>query len=230
MIAVGDGEEARLTPEGPEAAEITSRGRLPLRVRSSEVPRLRPAFPGTAVLLGEDCYEVVDEREEATRVVYRLRRWPAGEAVRDRVVYGPALVAAVRAEREREETRARARPWRAVLYPLVGSLPTAVQERVCERLGIYAVTATLVSGIAETIAFFVAVGAVARVVDRGAHLALLVLSPLLGVAAVLGLSRAYGALASRKVAGQWLVSLLWPVASPVRPSPGERPPQRRRDG
>jgi hypothetical protein len=169
----------------------------------------------------------VHERVEAARVVYRLRRWPEGEAVRDRVVYGPDLVAAVQPEREREETRARARPWRAVLHPLVGCLPAEVQERVCDRLGMYAVTATLVSGLTETVIFFVAVAAVSRGADEGARLATLLLSPLLGVAAVVGLARAYGALAFRRSSGQWLVSLVWPVLSSGRLPPGKH---RRPDG
>ena len=41
VVRVG-GEEPRL---GPAGAEIRSRGALPVRVRSEEVHRLRPAFP-----------------------------------------------------------------------------------------------------------------------------------------------------------------------------------------
>jgi len=42
VVRVGEGEEPRL---GPAGAEIRSRGALPVRVRSEEVHRLRPAFP-----------------------------------------------------------------------------------------------------------------------------------------------------------------------------------------
>ena len=131
--------------------EVTSRGWLPFRLRTEGVYRLRPAFPGTAVVLGERTYEVVGESEHGDRVVYRLREWPEGEVVRDRVVYGTALVRAAQAERERARVRARARPWRFLLHPFVGLLPEPEQERLGDRLGLYAVTATLVSGLAETV-------------------------------------------------------------------------------
>ena len=148
----GDGEEARLTPGAAAAAEVWSRGFLPLRARSEGSFRLRPAFPGTAVVLGDSTYEVLSETElpEDGLVVYRMRPWPEGEVVRDRVVYGPAFVRAAEAERERARVRERARPWRLLLYPLVGLLPEEEQERACDRLGLYAVTATLVSGLLES--------------------------------------------------------------------------------
>ena len=132
---VGDGEEARLTPGAAAAAEVWSRGFLPLRVRSEGSFRLRPAFPGTAVVLGDATCEVLSETElpEDGLVVYRLRLWPEGEVVRDRVVYGPLFVRAAEAERVRARVRARARPWRMLLYPLVGLLPEEEQERACDR-------------------------------------------------------------------------------------------------
>ncbi len=148
---VGEGEEARLTPGAAADAEVWSRGFLPLRVRSEGSYRLRPAFPGTAVVLGGSTYEVTSETElpEDALVVYRLRTWPEGETVRDRVVYGSDFVRAAEAERERARGRERARPLRFVLYPFVGLLPEEQQVRVCDRLGLYAVTATLVSGLVE---------------------------------------------------------------------------------
>jgi len=60
---MSQGEEARLTPGALAAAEVWSRGFLPLRVRTEGVHRLRPAFPGTAVVLGETTYEVLTEIE-----------------------------------------------------------------------------------------------------------------------------------------------------------------------
>ena len=60
---IDDGEEARLTPEGPTAASIASRGPLALlRVRVPGHPPLRPEFPATCVTLGERHFEVVAER------------------------------------------------------------------------------------------------------------------------------------------------------------------------
>ena len=102
------------------------------------------------------------ELPEDGLVVYRLRAWPEGEVIRDRVVYGPAFVRAAEAERERARVRERARPWRLLLYPVVGLLPEEEQERVCDRLGLYAVTATLVSGLVESAGVILALLLVAR--------------------------------------------------------------------
>jgi hypothetical protein len=148
---VAEGEEARLTPGAAADAEVWSRGFLPLRARSQGSYRLRPAFPGTAVRLGAKTYEVLSETElpEDGLFVYRLRLWPEGEVVRDRVVYGAAFVRAVEAERERARGRERARPFRFLLYPIVGLLPEEEQVRLSDRFGLYAVTATLVSGLLE---------------------------------------------------------------------------------
>ena len=150
---VGEGEEARLTPGAAANAEVWSRGFLPLRARSEGSYRLRPAFPGTAVVLGGTTYEVLSETElpEDGLFVYRARLWPEGEVVRDRVVYGPAFVRAAEAERERARGRARAQPFRWLLYPLVGLLPEDEQVRLSDRFGLYAVTATLVSGLVEAL-------------------------------------------------------------------------------
>ena len=84
-------------------------------MRSEGSYRLRPAFPGTAVVLAGDTYEVLSETEipEDGLVVYRMRAWPEGEVVRDRVVYGPSFVRAAEAERERARVREKARPWRS---------------------------------------------------------------------------------------------------------------------
>lgn len=148
---VADAEEARLTPGAAADGEVWSRGFLPLRARSEGSYRLRPAFPGTAVVLGAETFEVVSETElpEDGLFVYRLRAWPEGEVVRDRVVYGAAFVRAAESERQRARGRERARPFRFLLYPIVGLLPEDEQVRLCDRLGLYAVTATLVSGLVE---------------------------------------------------------------------------------
>jgi hypothetical protein len=200
---VGNGEEARLTPGAAAAAEVWSRGFLPLRVRTPGSYRLRPAFPGTAVVLGEDTFEVLSETEMPRDglVVYRLREWPEGEVVRDRVAYGPALVRAAEAERERARVRAKARPWRFLLYPLVGMLPEEEQERVCDRLGLYAVTATLVSGLLESFGLVLALVLLAGTGDRGR--AIMVVSALGGLILLVlpGLGRAFGAVFLRETGG-----------------------------
>jgi len=200
---VGDAEEARLTPGAAAAAEVWSRGFLPLRVRSEGSFRLRPAFPGTAVALGEDLYEVMSETElpEDGLVVYRLRAWPEGEVVRDRVVYGPAFVRAAEAERERARVRARARPWRFLLYPLVGLLPEEAQEQLCDRLGLYAVTATFVSGLAESSGMLLVLLLFARASEEGRAIMLLVSLPGLVLLVLPGLGRAFGAAFLRETGG-----------------------------
>jgi len=182
---------------------VWSRGFLPLRVRSEGSYRLRPAFPGTAVVLGESAYEVLSETEipEDGLVVYRLRAWPEGEVVRDRVVYGPAFVRAAEAERERARVRDKARPWRFLLYPLVGLLPEEQQERLCDRLGLYAVTATLVSGLVESLGAILVLLLVARASDKGKVIMLLLSLPGLVLLVLPGLGRAFGAVFLRETGG-----------------------------
>ncbi len=204
---LGDGEEARLTPGTAYAAEIRSRGPLPLRARREALHHARPAFPGTAVVLGEATYEVVVEEETpgGGGFVYRLRAWTDGEVPRGRVVYEPALAQAVGSERQRARTRARVRPWRFVLYPLVGLLPEEQQEWLCDRLGLYAVTATLVSGLAESAAVLALLVAIGRGPDTGRSIALLLAAPVLILLVLPGLGRAFGAALLRETAGSPVV-------------------------
>lgn len=207
---MSDGEEARLTQTTLADAEVWSRGFLPLRVRSEGVRHLRPAFPGTAVALGGHDYEVLSETElpEDGLVLYRLRRWPDGEVVRDRVVYGGTFVRAAEEERDRARVRERARPFRLLLYPLVGLLPEGPQERLCDRLGLYAVTATLVSGLAESLGMLVLLSLAGRTAEPGGAIALVTLAPGLALFVIPGLGRAFGAVALREVGGSPLVIAL----------------------
>jgi hypothetical protein len=207
---VAEGEEARLTPGAAAPAEVWSRGFLPLRVRSPGSHRLRSAFPGTAVVLGEDTYEVVSETElpEDGLVVYRLREWPEGEVVRDRIVYGPALVQAAQRERDRARGRERARPWRFLLYPRVGLLPEEEQERLSDRLGLYAVTATFVSGLVESAVVLALLLLVARQTEEGGAILMLTLLPGLVLLVLPGLGRAFGAVFLGETAGSAPVALV----------------------
>jgi hypothetical protein len=208
---VADGEEARLTPGAAAAAEVWSRGFLPLRMRSEGSFRLQAAFPGTAIVLGEDTFEVLSETElpEDGLVVYRMRPWPEGEVVRDRVVYGPAFVRSAEAERERARCRARARRWRFLLYPVVGLLPEETQERVCDRLGLYAVTATLVSGLVESFGVILMAILVARAAETGAAIMMVASLPGLILLVLPGLGRAFGAVFLRETAGSAPVALVF---------------------
>ena len=207
----GEGEEARLTPGAAAAAEVWSRGFLPLRVRSEGSYRVRPAFPGTAVVLGESTYEVLTETElpEDGLVVYRMRSWPEGEVVRDRVVYGPAFVRAAEAERKRARVRAKARRWRFLLYPVVGLLPEEMQERACDRLGLYAVTATLVSGLVESLGVILLLLLAARTTEKGSAIMLVVSLPGLILLVLPGLGRAFGAMFLRETGGSAPVALVF---------------------
>jgi uncharacterized membrane protein len=210
VVRVDEGEEARLAPGPPATAEVHSRGRLPLRVRTPARHHARPEFPGTAVVIGDELYEVVaeDERPAEGIVVYRLRPWPRGEVARHQVVYGPPLVQAVQQERQRELVRSRVRPWRFFLYPIVGTLPEEQQERVCERLGLYSVTATLVSGLCESLGVLALVALAAREADPGLQILLVTGAPALMFLVLPGLSRAAGAALFRETAGS---PLLGPV-------------------
>jgi len=190
---------------------VWSRGFLPLRVRSEGSYRLRPAFPGTAVVLGDDTYEVLSETElpEDGLVVYRLRVWPEGEVIRDRLVYGPAFVRAAEVDRERARVRDKARPWRFLLYPLVGLLPEENQERLCDRLGLYAVTATLVSGLVESLGVLLLILAFARGNETGRAIMMISSLPGLIPLALPGLGRAFGAVFLRETGGSAPVTLVF---------------------
>jgi len=224
-LRVADGEEGRLTPGAAADAEVWSRGFLPLRLRSEGSYRLRPAFPGTAVVLGEATYEVLTETElpEDGLVVYRMRTWPDGEVVRDRVVYGAAFVRAAQAERERAAVRERARPFRFLLYPIVGLLPEEEQVRLGERLGLYAVTATLVSGLVEGLLILLLPVLLAR---HGAALAIgaVATSGGFSLLALPAFGRAFSALFLRETGGSAPVVLVFQAmrALGVRAAPHDQ--------
>jgi hypothetical protein len=206
---VDEGEEAVVAAGPPERALIRSRGFLPLRVRSEGIPYRRPAFCGTAVVLGEQTYEVVQETETPDGAVYALRPWPEGEVVRDRVAYGPRLVRAARADRERAATRKRARPYRYFLYPLVGLLPEEPQERAADRLGLYSVTATIASGLVEAVLPLVTIWLASRTADDGLRVAFVLVTPPLSLISLSGLARAFAAWAFHETSGSYLVEVAY---------------------
>jgi hypothetical protein len=180
-------------------------------MRSEGSFRLRPAFPGTAVVLGASTYEVLSETElpEDGLVVYRLRPWPEGEVIRDRVVYGPAFIRAAEAERRHARVRAKARPWRLLLYPVVGLLPEEKQVQACDRLGLYAVTATLVSGLVESLGVMVVLLLVARASETGSAIMMMTALPGLILLVLPGLGRAFGAVFLRETGGSAPVTLVF---------------------
>jgi len=205
-FSVAEGEEARLTPGAAADAEVWSRGFLPLRARSEGSYRLRPAFPGTAVVLGSQTYEVTSETElpEDGLVVYRLRVWPEGEVVRDRVVYGAAFVRAAESERQRARGREQARPFRFLLYPIVGLLPEEQQVHLCDRFGLYAVTASLASGLVEGLLVLLLPVLLAR--GGPAHaIGAVTTSPAFALLALPAFGRAFSAFFLRETGGSWPV-------------------------
>ncbi|HVO11822.1 MAG TPA: hypothetical protein VMX54_13875 [Vicinamibacteria bacterium] len=224
---VREGEEARLASGTSSAAEIRSRGPLPLRVRQERVHHARPGFPGSAVVLGDATFEVVAEDERAGEVVYALRSWPEGEVVRHRVVYGPAFIAGVDEQRARQRLHALARPWKPLLSPLVGSLPEPEQLRACERLGLDPVFTTCVSGLAEATTVLMAISFLARHAETGMAVMMVTAAPGLVFLVLPGLGRAASAVLFRETAGSPLVSfglaalravqaLRLPAAAPAR--------------
>jgi hypothetical protein len=209
-LRVAEGEEIRFSDGEPAPAELWSRGRLPLRVRTEARHHARPEFPGSAVVVHDTTYEVLSETERPDEglFVYALRPWPEGEVTRDRVVYGSAFVRAAQEERARARVRARARPWRFLLYPLVGALPEEQQERVCERLGLYSVTATLVSGLCESFGVLALVSLAARHADAGLQILIVSGAPGLMFLVLPGLGRAAGAILFHETAGSPLLGKL----------------------
>jgi hypothetical protein len=208
-----EGEEAHVVPEEGRA-EIWSRGFLPFRARVEARHHARPAFPGTAVVLGEATFETLSETDMPRRgaVLYRLRAWPEGEVTRDRVVYDRSFVRHAQAERERARLHRRVAPFRWLLYPVVGLLPEEQQERVCDRLGLDAVAATLVSGLAESLGAFWALALVIRASDTGRAISLLLALPVLVVLVLPGLGRALAAALLRETGGSPVVLLAFELA------------------
>jgi hypothetical protein len=138
-------------------------------------------------------------------------------------VYGAAFVRAVQAERERAAVRERARPVRFLLYPIVGLLPEEEQVRLGERLGLYAVTATLASGLVEGLLILLLPVLLAR---HGAALAIgaVVTSGGFSLLALPAFGRAFSALFLRETGGSAPVVLVFEAmrALGVRAAPHDQ--------
>src|SRR5512145_1624755 len=214
-----DGEQARLVAGPAILAEITSRGRLPLRPRSEGSFRLRAPLPGTAVVLGDRTFEVMEECLESDRVTYRLRPWETNEVQRGLVVYDEAFVRTASIERERALVRERARPWQALLYPLVGSLPEDEQARLAERYGLDTVGATIASALTELLLVFLVVGLVASRSGSALAILMVVNAPAIAFIPLLALGRTFSAIALHETSGQWCVVLVVKLWRSVLPLP-----------
>jgi hypothetical protein len=119
------------------------------RPRVEGGPR-RAGFPGTAVRIGNDLYEVVTADRSGPEWVYRLEPWPDQDIIRVLVEWGDAaereFVAGLGAERSRQRKDALA--WG--VQPFLGFLPAKSQERLRETRGMDPGRATLWSAALET--------------------------------------------------------------------------------
>jgi len=208
---VDEGEQARLTPEGPSAAVIESLGALPLRPRSQAMGvHHRPEFPGSCVLLGGLRFEVVEEQPLDTGYRYRLEPWPEDAVIRGSVAYGPSLVRAAQAERLRAVERERAARWSPAVAPFVGLLPEERQLVTCDRLGLDPYVTTFAGASLEMAAAAVVVFSV----DFGP--ATLFAAQVLGGALLVpALVRLAGLLIAREISGNWLLGALVEAADAI---------------
>jgi len=215
---VDDGEEAWLTPEGPGAAIIESRGALPLRPRAAARGHHRPAFPGACVVLGGERFEVTEEAQLDQGFRYRLDPWPADSVFRDVFEYGPILVRA--AQREREQASfARGAAWYSwLLLPFLGLLPEAPQTRACNRFDLDPAMATLAGALLEGSLAIAALGVVDRF-DPG--LTFSAIGPLALTLMFPALTRGLASVAWGDVAGSSILGALFGLfrSSPQRFDP-----------
>jgi len=87
---------------------------------------------------------------------------------------------------------------------------------VCERLGLYSVTATLVSGLCESLGVLGLVTLAAQRADAGLQILLVVTAPALMLVMLPGLSRAAGAALFRETAGSPVLGQLVGVLGAFR--------------
>ena len=205
---VAEGEEARLTPAGPRAAAILSRGALPLRTRRlASGGHHRPGYAGTYVVLGDAPYEVVEEQTTDEGRVYFLDPWPPEEVIREQVTYGEAFVRGVLAQRAADRERARLARISWPFYPLFGWMPEEQQCALCDRCGLDPIIATFAGGLSEA-------GLLLALLPwYGGHAFALILALLLLICALL---RAVGALFFKEVAGSPVVALAFAGVDAVR--------------
>lgn len=210
---VEDGEEARLTPGGEAAAIIVSRGTLPFRLPRPGSSHQRPAFPGTAVLLGEGRFEVLSERQEGgDRTVYLLNPWPEDHIIRTQIAYGPDLIRGVQQERRRARVQRLGRRFAWPLYPILGLLPEERQVEICDRLGLDPGMATFASGLSEAALLLLSLRAFTAAYGLAAAAVLVGATKALGYYMAFAVLRGLGALAFGEVAGSLGLTVVWRAA------------------
>lgn len=110
--------------------------------------------PGTAVLWEEQFFEVVEARQLANRFEYTLEPWKDVHMIRASDRYDAESEAHRIAAYDKEMQRKKQRHFTLLLGMFAGHLPTGVQERIGNELGITASRLTL----ASTIPAYVATG------------------------------------------------------------------------
>jgi hypothetical protein len=211
---VDEGEEARLTPDGPTAAVIDSRGALPFRVRSEAVGvHNRPEFPGSCVVVGGLRFEVVAEQGLENGFRYLLDPWPADAVIRGMLSYGPPLVRAAQRERQDAFDRERAARWSFLVAPFVGLLPEQRQLLACDRLSLdpqLTTFAGVLLELATAMAAAVSVKAGAASMLIGEGFGIFIVTP--------ALLRLLGLVLMKETAGAWWLNAVFEAAASLASS------------
>jgi hypothetical protein len=106
---------------------------------------------GTAVLVGEDAYEVVAHQRSTRGESWTLEPWPQHEVMRGVVTLGEEWVSRCAHEVALERRTGRLRPWMLLVSPLLGSAPASLQSHWEIRWGFPAVTASVLSALGELV-------------------------------------------------------------------------------
>jgi hypothetical protein len=159
------------------------------------------------VKLGEQIFEVVEEREEPGRVVYHLRPWPEGQVLRQTILYGEEFIRGIQEQRLFVEKREKARRYSWLFYPFVGLLPEDEQIRVADRFGLDPIIATFSSGLFEALLAFWLWSYIAKSLQTHHSVVLPLAAPVFGMLFVVpGALRAVFAILLNEVAGSLFVA------------------------
>jgi len=115
---------------------------MPWSVRSGKVS-------GTAVLVGDDAFEVVGRQRSGSGDTWTLQPWPKDEAMRAVFPLDEEWVCRRAHERALDRRAGRLRVWLLPLMPLLGFVPAALQSSWEKGWGYPATTATMLSAVGE---------------------------------------------------------------------------------
>jgi hypothetical protein len=142
-----------MQPYGSDRIRVAEDGRVILVSRRPKgwEPRIAKTLttsehPGTAVLFGEEYYEVVEaSAQEAGGVRYVLTKWKDEHAIRVSDRYDEESENARIAKHDAAVSREKKRVGATLIGILIGHLPAMVQERMASELGLLPVRLTLLS-------------------------------------------------------------------------------------